>query len=78
MSFHKSMVIDNQINTGVVPAKHSFLIQTSGCNDVALSVTGVSEFGETDILTVMSGEQCLRFMHLLLDICKLANGGVAL
>ena len=57
---------------------NTLTVQSYGVGAIALRVTGVSEFrqlnGKSDILTILSGDECLRFMRLLQDVCKVAKG----
>ncbi|UOA07652.1 hypothetical protein [Methylobacter sp. S3L5C] len=78
MLTNKSMVIDDQVNSGGASPAHTLTVQNYGRGDIALRISGVSEFrtiaGATDILTVMTADECMGFIRLLLDTCRVATG----
>ena len=81
--FNESLTVDEQLGLDINDeVTNTLTVQSYGGGAVALRVSGVSEFrtfnGQSDILTLLSGDECLRFVRLLLDVCKVANGEVVL
>ena len=81
--FNESITVDEQLGIDINDdVTNTLTVQSYGVGAVALRVTGVSEFrtvnGESDILTIMTGDECLRFARLLLDVCRVASGEVVL
>jgi hypothetical protein len=81
--FNESLKIDEQLGIDINDeVTNTLTVQSYGVGAIALRVTGVSEFrqlnGESDILTIMSGDECGRFIKLLLDVRKVAKGEAVL
>lgn len=81
--FNESLTVDEQLGLDINDeVTNTLTVQSYGAGAVALRVTGVSEFrtfnGQSDILTILSGDECLRFVRLLLDVCKVAKGEAVL
>ncbi len=79
--FNESLTIDEQLGIDINDeVTNTLTVQSYGVGAVALRVTGVSEFrtvnGESDILTIMTEEECFKLLRLLRDVCK-ANRGEA-
>ncbi len=79
MLFNESITIDEQLGIDINDeVTNTLTVQSYGVGAVALRVTGVSEFrtvnGVSDILTIMTRNECLGFMQLLRDVCKVAKG----
>lgn len=81
--FNESLTVDEQLGLDINDEVTNTLnVQSYGVGAIALRVTGISEFrtvnGESDILTILSGDECLRFVRLLQDVCKVAKGEAVL
>lgn len=81
--FNESITVDEQLGVDINDeVTNTLCVQCYGGGEIALRVTGVSEFrqlnGKSDILTIMSSDECLRFVRMLLDVCKVAKGEVVL
>lgn len=81
--FNESITVDEQLGFDINDeVTNTLTVQSYGAGAVALRVSGVSEFrtfnGQSDILTILSGDECLRFVRLLLDVCRVAKGEAVL
>ncbi|MGZ8944343.1 MAG: hypothetical protein ACXW1W_02845 [Methylococcaceae bacterium] len=79
MSFNQSLTIDEQLGTHI-NADHSntLTVQNYGGPEVALFIKGVPELTgagpDGSILTIMTAAECLGFIRLLQDVCRVAAG----
>jgi len=82
-AFNESITVDEQLGLDINDeVTNTLTVQSYGVGAVALRVSGVSEFrtfnGQSDILTILSCDECLRFVRLLQDVCRVDKGEEAL